>query len=51
MTIRSLLLKTGTGIPIEFRDHLDLCVSEGIVGGVTTPPLRQILILSLADAR
>lgn len=51
MTVRHLLLKTGKGIPMESRDFLDLSVSEGIIGGVPTPPLRHILILSSADAQ
>ena len=51
MTVLHLLLKPANGAPMERRDVLDLDPLAGVVGGARCPPLRQVLLLSSANAR
>lgn len=49
-TALHLLLKPANGAPMERRNVLDLDPLAGVVGGARCPPLRQVLLLSSADA-
>lgn len=51
MTVLHVLLKPANGAPMERRDVLYLDPLAGVVGGARCPPLRQVLLLSSADAR
>lgn len=51
MTVQHLLVKTRKGAPLESRQRIELHPDEGILGGVLSPPLRQILLLSSTDFR
>lgn len=51
MTVLHVLLKPANGAPMERRDVLYLDPLAGVVGGARSPPLRQVLLLSSADAR
>lgn len=49
MTVQHLLVKPAHGGAMDTVGHLELGVSEGVVGGVRCPPLRQLLLLESSD--
>lgn len=51
MTVQHLLMKPAKGADMKNVGHLDLRVTDGVLGGARCAPLRHLLLLESADVQ